>query len=140
MWLYVRQIWMIQLILAIICDGYLPLIRRVSITHMHGLVKERPHFARGLPLKNSVEPKLCFWLALLHSVSYVFFLDWSPSSLYKIFDSISSYIVAVLQINSSADVLVFGNFNVHHNDWPTYFGGTDRSGDLTQIINVVVRQ
>ena len=33
-------------------------------------------------------------------------------------------------------MLVFGNFNVHHKDWSTYFGGNDRSRDLTQIINL----
>ena len=27
-------------------------------------------------------------------------------------------------------LFVFGDFNVHHNDWLTYSGGTDRSGEL----------
>ena len=47
-----------------------------------------------------------------------------------IFDSISSNIDEVLPTNPSANVFVFGNFNVHHKDRLTYFGGTDRSGDL----------
>ena len=46
-------------------------------------------------------------------------------------------------INSSANVIVFGDFNVHHKDWLTYHGGTDRLGelcynfsnDLTQMVN-----
>ena len=46
-----------------------------------------------------------------------------------IFDSISSNIYEVLSINPSA-VFVFGNFNVHHKDWLTYSGGTDRPGEL----------
>ena len=33
-WVYVRQTWMTQLILAV--TVYLPLIRKDSITHMHG--------------------------------------------------------------------------------------------------------
>ena len=51
----------------------------------------------------------------------------------------------VLSINPSANVFVFGDFNVHHKDWLTYSGGTDRSGelcynfsisnDLTQMVN-----
>ena len=89
---------------------------------------------------------LCFRLALLHSVSYFFFLYRSPSSaLCTVFDSISSNIDEVLSINPSANVFVFGDFNVHHKDWLTYSGGTDRPGelccdfsisnDLTQMVN-----
>ena len=36
----------------------------------------------------------------------------------------------VLSINPSANVFVFGDFNVHHKDWLTYSGGTDRPGEL----------
>ena len=55
--------------------GYLLLIWKDSITHMHGLavyVKEGLPFARDLSLENSADSYLCFWLALLHSVSYFF--------------------------------------------------------------------
>ena len=43
---------------------------------------------------------------------------------------------------------VFGDFNVHHKDWLTYSGGTDRLGelcynyisnDLTQMVNIPTR-
>ena len=57
--------------------GYLPLIRKDSSTHMHGLavyVKEGLPFAWDLSLENSADSYLCFRLALLHSVSYFFFL------------------------------------------------------------------
>ena len=47
-----------------------------------------------------------------------------------VFDSISSNIDEVLLINPSANVFVFGDFNVHHKDWLTYSGGTDRPGEL----------
>ena len=62
-----------------------------------------------------------------------------------VFDSISSNIDEVLSINLSANVFVFGDFNVHHKDWLTYSGGTDQPGelcynfsisnDLTEMVN-----
>ena len=77
---------------------------------------------------------------------YFFFLYRSPSSsLCTVVYSISSNIDEVLSINSSANVFVIGDFNVHHKDWLTYSGRTDRPGelcynfsisnDLTQIVN-----
>ena len=83
-------------------------------------------------------------------MSFLFFLFRSPSSsLCTVFDSISSNIDEVLSINPSANVLVFGDFNVHHKDWLTYSGGTDRPGelsynfsisnDLTQVVNFSTR-
>ena len=133
--------------------GYLPLIQKDSHTHMHGLavyVKEGLLFAWDLSLENSADSYLCFGLALLHSVSYFFFLYQSPtSSLCTVFDSISSDIDEVLLINPPANVFVFGDFNVHHKDWLSYSGGTDRSGelcynvsilsDLTQMVNFPTR-
>ena len=89
-----RQTWMAQLILAISLWGYLPLILKDSSTHVHVLVayvKEGLPFAQDISLENSADSYLCFWLALLHSVSYFFFLYWSPSSaLCTLFDSIPS--------------------------------------------------
>ena len=130
---------------------YLPLIRKNYITHMHGLanyVKEGLPFAQDLSLEISADSYLCFQLALLHLVSYFFFPYQSTSlSLCTVFDSISSNINEVLLINPSANetFFVFGDFNVHHKDWLTYSGGTDRPGelcynfsisnDLTQIVN-----
>ena len=113
-------------------------------------IKEGLPFARGLSLENSADSYLSFRLALLHSVSYFFFLYQSPSSsLCTVFDSISSNIDEVLSINPSANVFVFGDFNVHHKDWLTYSGGTDRPGelcynfsisnDLTQMVNFPTR-
>ena len=129
--------------------GYLPLIRKDSSTHMHGLavyVKEDLPFAGNLSLENSADSYLCFRLALLCSLSYLFFLYRSPSSsLCTVFDSISSNMDEVLLINPSASVFAFRDFDVCHRDWPTYYDGTDRPGelcynfsisnDLTQIVN-----
>ena len=116
---------------------------------MHGLavyVKEGLPFARDLSLEKSADSYLSFRLALLHSVSYFFFLYQSSSSaLCTLFDSISSNIDEVLSINPSANVFVFGDCNAHHEDWLTYSSGTDRPGevcynfsvsnDLTQVVN-----
>ena len=100
--------------------GYLPLIQKDSSTHMHGLavyVKEGLPFARDLSLENSADSYLCFRLAILHSVSYFFFLYRSPSLLLcTVFYSILSDIDEVLSINSSANVFVSGDFNVHYKD------------------------
>ena len=62
-----------------------------------------------------------------------------------VFDAISSNIGEVLSINSTANVFVFGDFNIHDMDWLTYSGGTDRPGklcynfsisdDLNQLVN-----
>ena len=92
--IYLRQTWMTQMILTISVTGYLHLIQKDSITQMHGIaayVKEGLPFPQDLSLENSVDSYFCFRLALLHSVSYFFFLYWSPSSsLCMVFDSISS--------------------------------------------------
>ena len=104
----------------------------------------------GLSLENSADSYLCFRLALLHSVSYFFFLYQSLSpSLCTVFDSVSSNIDEVLLINPSANVFVFADFNIHHKDWLTYSGGTDQPGelcynfsisnDLTQMVNFPTR-
>ena len=110
---------------------------------MHGLpvyVKNGLPFARDLSLENSADSYSCFPLALLYSVPYFFFLYQSPSSsLCTVSDSISSNIEEVLSINPSANVFVFGDVSVHHKGWLTYSGGTDRPGDLTQIVNFPTR-
>ena len=99
-------------------------------------VKEGLPFARDLSLENSADSCLCFRLALLHSVSYFFFLYRSPFSyLCTVFDSISSNIDEVLSVNP-ANVFVFGDFNVHHKDRLTYYGGTDRSGELCYSFSI----
>ena len=53
-------------------------------------MKEGLSFVWDLSLENSADSYLCFWLVFLHSVSYLFFLYWSPSSsLSTFFDSTS---------------------------------------------------
>ena len=74
---------MTQLILAISLRDYLPFNPKgfYCITQKHGLaicVKEGLPLARDLSLENSEDSYLCFRLALLHSVSYFFFLYRLP--------------------------------------------------------------
>ena len=97
---------------------YLPLIQKDSSTHMQCLavyVKEGLPSAWELSLENSANSHICFLLALLHSVSYFFFLYRSPFlSLCTVFYSISCNIDDLLSVNPSTNVFVFGDFNVHH--------------------------
>ena len=122
--------------------SYLPLICKDSIAHMHGLavyVKDGLSFAQDLHLENSTD------------LTFVF--DWplsgllyqSPSSLWTVLDSISSGIDEVLLVNPFANVFFYGDLNILHKDWLTYYGGTDKPGEfsynfsiwnnLTQMIN-----
>ena len=89
---------------------------------------------------------LMFSTSFISLNTYFFFLYQSPSSsLCTVFKSISSKTVESLSINPCAYVFVFGDFTIHHKDWLTYSGGTDRpadlcynfyiSKDLTQMVN-----
>ena len=73
-------------------------------------MKERLPFARDISLKNSEDSYLRFELALLHSMSYFFFL-YQSTSLWTVFDVILSNIDEVLSINPSANAFVFGECN-----------------------------
>ena len=80
--------------------------------------------------------KLCrllfMFLTGFTSLSVYFFFPYrSPcSSLYMVLDSISSNTDEVLSINPSDNVFVFQDLNVHHKNWLSYSGGTDRFGEL----------
>ena len=131
--LYERQTWVTRLILCKGLSSFNPL-SSLNVTRMH--VKEGLPFAWDLPLENSQGSYWSFRLALLHSMSYFFFFYRSPSSsLYTVFDSTLSNIDEVLSINLSA-VFFFGDFNVHHKDWLTYSGGTDRPGELYRNFSI----
>ena len=87
-------------------------------------------FVWDLYPKNPADSSLYFRLALLHPVSYFFFLYQSPSSLCTGFDSIWSNIDKFLSTNPSANVFVFRDFNIRHKDYLTYSGWIDRPGEL----------
>ena len=121
--------------------GYLPLIRKDSSTHMHCLavyMKER------LPL-GLISRKLYRLLLMFSTV----FTSLSVLLLFPLlitfFIFVYSFLFYFISINPSANVFVFGDFNIHHKDWLTYSGGTDQPGelcynfsisnDLTQTVN-----
>ena len=68
-----------------------------------------------------------------------FFVYQSPSlSLRMVFDAVSSNIDKILWINPSANVFVFGDFNIHCKDWLTFSGGTDRAGELCYSFEMIL--
>ena len=73
--------------------GYLPLIRKDFVTHMHGLavyVKGGLSFERDFSLENCGF-LLMFSSSVIHSMPYFFFFSRSPSlSLCTVFNCISS--------------------------------------------------
>ena len=133
--------------------GYLPLVREDSPTHMHGLgvyVRDNLPLARICTLEDPNESFMCFRLSLLHSTSYLFFLYRSPSSQScSVIDAVSRRIDDALSLHPNADILVFGDFNVHHQEWLVYSNGIDFSGaeaynfsisqSLTQIVDFPTR-
>ena len=129
--------WMTQSILAISVRGYLTLIWKDSIIHMHGLavyVKQGLPFAQDLSLENSEDSYVFDWLYLSRCLTYLSSINdllccYAPWLL-MLFHLTYSSTFLVLSIIPSANVFVFGDFNVNHKDWLTYSGWTDRAGEL----------
>ena len=133
--------------------GYLPLIRKDSSTHIDRLavyVKEGLHFAWDLSPETPQSLTYVFdWLYFTHCLTFYCSIEHLLQSLCTVFYFISSNIDEVLSINSSANLLVFGDFSDHHKDWLTYSSGTDRPGelcynfsisnDLAQMVNFPTR-
>ena len=63
-------------------------------------------------------------------MSHFFLCQTSSLPLCTAFDVFSSNIDEVLPINPSANVYVYGDFNVHHKDWLNYSSGPHRPGEL----------
>ena len=101
--------------------GYLPIFRKDSSTYMHGLAvyaKDTIPICREAQLEKPSEPFMCFRLSLLHSTSYLFFLYRPPSSdSCSVVEAVSKSIDSALTSHPSANVFVFGDFNVHHEEW-----------------------
>ena len=82
---------------------------------MHGIVvyvKEELSFAPDLPLKNSVDSYVFDWLYFIQCLTS--FSSINSTFLYLVFDAISSNTDEVVLINPSANMFVFGDFNIHH--------------------------
>ena len=116
--LYVRQTWMTQMVLAISLWEGLPLIQKYFDVCMVFLFIWRKEFLLDLSLENSTDSYLCFQLALLHSVSYYFFLYLSlSSSSCTVFDAISSNSVNVLSVHPSVCLWRLGDLSIYHKDY-----------------------
>ena len=136
-----------------VVDGYLPINRKDSSYHMHGLgiyVRDNLPISRETSLEDSTESFMCFRLSLLHSTSYIFFLYRSPSSqCCSVIDTVSNSIDDALLLHPTANIFVFGDFNVHHSDWLKYSNDTNLSGinaynfslsqSLTQLVDFPTR-
>ena len=75
----------------------------------------------------------CFWLALLHSVTF--------SSINQLLcfkhDFWFYFVDEVVLINPSANIFVIGDFIIHHKDWLICSGGTDRPNELCYNFSVL---
>ena len=119
-----------------LCDG-LPYFNIKGFYYSYvwscSLSKRRTSFCTGL-----ISGKLYGFLLKLStgftSLSVLLlFLYWSPSSsLCTVFDSISSNTDEVLSINPSANVFVFGDFNVHQKN------GEPILAELINLMNFVI--
>ena len=106
--------------------GYIDLIQKDSVTHINGLAL---YLKKGYPFaKDLSQKKLCkflFMTVFTYSVSYFFFFYQLPfSSLFTIFNAVSSNTDEVLLINTSATAFVC------HKNLLIYFGWSDRPGQL----------
>ncbi|XP_047140024.2 probable RNA-directed DNA polymerase from transposon BS [Hydra vulgaris] len=133
-------------------DGYLPLIRKDSNNHMLGLgiyIHKNSPICRETRFESTDYSFMCFCLAQLHSIAFLFVLYRSPSSQdCTILDVISDQIDQALSLYPSANIVVVGDFNAHHTDW---LGSSvsDSAGvkalnfclsqSLTQIVNFPTR-
>ena len=120
--------------------------------HMHGLgvyIKEGLPCARETSHEEINSPYMCFRMALLHSTSYLFFLYRPQDEGSSVFTTISNKIDNILIHHPSANINIFGDFNVHHIPWLTHSNRTDNVGvdcynfsiayELSQIISFPTR-
>jgi len=133
-------------------DGYYPLIRKDSDSHMLGLgvyLRSNSPICREIRFESSDISFMCFRLAPLHSITFLFVLYRSPSSQdCTLFDVISDQIDQALSFYPSANIIVIGDFNAHHTEW-LGSSSTDPAGNkaqnfclsqsLTQIVNFPTR-
>ena len=88
-------------------------------------------------------------LILPSSSKIVFFIYRSPSANSNIFSVISDQIDKALIAHPNTEIVVAGDFNIHHNEWLTHSTFTDAPGiaafnlsishNLTQLINFPTR-
>ena len=100
-------------------------------------MQSKGFFLHGTYLRKTLQilASVFDWLYFTHCLTSFSFIDLLLF-LCTVFDSISSNKDAVLSINPSDNVFVFGEFNIHHKGWLTYPGRTDRPGELCYISSI----
>ena len=118
-------------------DGYV--LHRLDKAPCHGLAL----FAKpSLPLVRLSEYEdsrfefLPFIAHLEKSTLLLFFLYRSPSATSEVFDVISDKIDSLLGKYPSAQVAVFGDFNVHNTEWLNFSRTTDSNGQAAEAFAV----
>ena len=110
-------------------------LHRLDMPPSHGLavyVKDSLPISRETVLESHNHEFMCFKLSLLQHTFFLFFLYRSPSSSScEVLDSISCSIDQALQSNPSANIMICGNFNVHHKQWLIHSRTTDVPGTLS---------
>ena len=99
--------------------GYLPLFRKDSVTNIDGLavyMKMGLSFAQDLFLQNSPDSYYVF--------DWFYFLQCLTS--FSCIDHLVPLCAWFLMLFHPANVFVFWDFNVHHEDWLTFSGGINR--------------
>ena len=94
---------------------------------MHGLAifaRSNLPIARQVDVEDPRESFMCFKLSLLWSTTFLFFLYRSPSSQNcSVIQSVSNNAT-----HNSANVFVFGDFNINHEEWLEFSHDTNASG------------
>ena len=118
-------------------DGYT--FHRMDKAPSHGLAL----FAKtSLPLRRlreSEDPRheyLAFLAPLPSTTLILFFLYRSPSTDCEILSVISDKLDSLLQRYPTAEVAVFGDFNVHNIDWLVHSRTTDVSGQVAYAFSL----
>lgn len=110
-------------------------LHRLDRAPCHGLVV---YAKTSLPLRrlcaaeDSRHDYLAFIAPLQRTTQLLFFLYRSPSTNAEIFTALSDKIDTLLQEYPSAEVAVFGDFNVHNVDWLVHSRTTDLSGQAAE--------
>lgn len=101
--------------------------------------REHLPLAREISPESTEWPYICFGHCLLNSISYHFLLyRFTPPRSCCVLNRISDRIDEVLSLYSSANIVVFGEFNAHHASLPIHCNITDLAG--IQAMNFSIMQ
>ena len=116
-------------------------LHRLDRAPCHGLAL---YAKTSLPLRRLLESEdsrheyLAFIAPLRSRTVLMFFVYRSPSSDSEVFDVLSTKIDSLLQKYPAAEVTVFGDLNVHNQEWLIHSRSTDTSGLAAQTLTQIV--